>query len=418
MLRREITKEELRTPLTPYSVALGAVVDSTRSIKPKRLRIDEVAGCVAAEEVRASRDLPGFSNSAMDGFALRSRDLKDATPEQPVTLPISGSILAGDLRPPRLEPKTCVEIGTGAPLPAGADSVVPFEEAERATDRVSFVSQPKPKAHVRPPDDVVRRGTVLVEKGEVLTPTRIGLLAQCGVSHVSVVPRPKVAIISTGDEIVSPGERFVPGLVYDANSYLLSTACQAAGCELLFRRVLADRKDVLRSEIRSAVGSADLVIVSGGASVGPHDWAKEVAGRLIVWRVALKPGKPFGFAMGPASTPVMLLPGNPGSAFVAFAAFGLDVIAKLAGRKSPLRVRATLTTPIRPDAKRILLRGVRMPGKPLDGLLANRLHVEPVESMSSASLLQFKDVDGLAFIEPGRRPRRLVEVLIFPWSIC
>lgn len=417
MPRRTVTTRELERPLTRYEDALRIVLAATPELRPRRLPTADAGGLPAAADATAPRDLPGFANSAMDGYAVRSSDLSGADTGTPVALPVVGSVLAGNLRPAGLAPGSCVEIGTGAPIPPGADAVVPFEETRKSGRKILFERRPDPGSHIRPPDDIVRKGRVLVNKGEILTPARIGLLAQCGLARISVAPRPKIAVVSTGDEIVEPGAPFQRGRVYDSNTYLISALCEATGCEVVSRAVLPDRRGAIYSAIRSAASSADLVIVSGGASVGPHDWAREAAGRVRVWRVALKPGKPFGYASGPGNTPVMLLPGNPGSAFAAFAAFGFDIISKLSGRYTHRRLRATLATPIIPDRKRILLRGVKLDTRM--GAIRRTSAIPVVRllaPMSSASLYQFKDADGVAFVPPGNRPRRSVEVLVFPWS--
>jgi molybdopterin molybdotransferase len=419
MARREVTRRELETPLTPYAEALEIVVSATPVLRPTRVPIEDSAGCVAASTLTAPREVPGFSNSAMDGYAVRTHDISEASPSKPVRLPIAASVLAGTLRRPRVAPGTCVEIGTGAPIPAGADAVVPFEDALKQGNYAIFRSRPKVGAHIRPANDVVKQGMTLIQKGDRLTPTRIGLLAQCGIAQVLVIPSPRATVISTGDEIVKPGSRLKMGQVFDSNSYLLSSLCESAGCNVVARSVVPDRKDALYSEIRSAARSSDLVVISGGASVGPHDWARSVAGKIRLWRVALKPGKPFGFASGPGGTPVLVLPGNPGSAFVAFAAFGFDVIAKLSGRQGPIRMRCRLSEPIAPDKKRTIVRGVRSLQRrsaPF-GEAQGTPEVRPLATMSSASMYQFKDADGLAFVPPGSRPRRAAEVLFFPWSL-
>ncbi len=417
MPRRAVTRSELDRPLTPYREALRAVLSSTPAPRPKRTPLQEAAGCVASEDVRSPRDIPGFANSAMDGYAVRVSELAEAGVSRPVRLRIAGSVLAGQTRTASLPRGSCIEIGTGAPVPPGADAVVPFELVRKVGSFVEFTTSPRPGEHIRPPDDVVARGELLLRRGERLTPVRIGSLAQCGLATVRVFPRPRVAIISTGDEIIPPGARQRRGAVYDANTFLLSELCASTGCSVTATLRCPDNKEALLEAIREAATSADLVMISGGASVGPHDWAKAVVGRLVVWRVALKPGKPFGYARGPSGTPVMLLPGNPGSAFVAFAAFGFDVLARLAGTQPPPRQKATLSEPLAPDSKRILLVPVKLgdrsraPIRGGAGLVATAL-----PTRSSAALGQYSDADAIAFVEPGRRPRSSAEVLVFPWN--
>ncbi len=416
MPRRTVTRAELDRPLTPYQEALKTVLATTPQPRPRRLRLEEAAGCVVSEAIRSPRDVPGFANSAMDGYAVRASELAAARPARPVRLQIADSVLAGHRRPSPLPEASCVEIGTGAPIPPGADAVVPFEVVRKAGRWVEFDEPARPGDHIRPVDDVVARGRLLVRKGERLTPVRAGSLAQCGVAMVPAYPPPRVAIISTGDEIIPPGTPYKRGAVYDANTYLLSSLCGATGCRVVATLRCPDRKEALGEAIRQAAGMSDLVIASGGASVGPHDWAKTVAGKLVVWRVALKPGKPFGYARGPRGTPVMLLPGNPGSALAAFAAFGFDVLARLSGERPPKRLSVSLAEPVIPDSRRILLVPVSLAGS-RGGFShpGSRLEAVPLPTRSSAALQQYSDADGIAFVSPGRGPRRSAKVLTFPW---
>lgn len=426
MAKRAVSRAELDKSLTPYHDALKRVLRSTKRLPANRVPVSRAVGSVAAKAVRAPRNIPGFANSAMDGFGVIASDLAGAQPDRPVVLRLTGQSLAGPATSRRLRHGECEIVATGAPLPKGADSVVPFEEAGSVHDgQVSFATAPKIGAHVRPPNDVVSKGTVILRAGQLIDPTSAGLLAQCGVTHVTVIPRPIVSVIATGDELVEPGTPLEAGRVYDANSTLLAASVAAWGAELGTLTRVEDKPRSLASALRRAAASSDLILVSGGASVGPHDWAKDVVSRIVVWRIAIKPGKPFAFAEFEGK-PVLILPGNPGSAFVAFAAFGFDVMAKLSGRSAPPRVRMHLEGPVTPDAKRLALVPVvvRADVPPPEGAKGNAGAQQRCEMLltavagqprSSASLAHFAGTSGLALVPPGWSGEQPVEVLLFPW---
>jgi molybdopterin molybdotransferase len=415
---REVTDAELDKPLTPYPEALAAISAALRPLRARTVAVSEAEDCILAADVFARKDIPGFSNSAMDGYAVRSTDLAGATPENPVTLPLQQTILAGGQRPQRLRKKTCSVITTGAPMPPGADTVVPFEEARRIDQSwVAFIRESAPGKHVRPADDVVSKGTLLAKEGARLTPPILGLLSQCGIARVKVHPRPRAALIVTGDEIVLPGEPLRFGMVYDANSLLMTTILNKAGCNVAWCKRVSDQRNYLEKALHTALDRADLVCVTGGASVGPHDWAKEAVGDLLVWRVGLKPGKPFGLSLAASNKPVLLLPGNPGSALAAFCAFGFDIVSILSGRPRAGRLRCHIEGTAQSDPKRICVQPVRLKLEHTPALDtgSSSIVAVPVRPRSSASLMHFAEADGVAFIPQDWSPGQAVEVLPYPW---
>jgi molybdopterin molybdotransferase len=273
--------------------------------------IAEALGRVPASAVLlAPVDVPPFANSAMDGFAVRAADL-------PGQLRISGEVAAGDQQLPEVTPGTAIRISTGAPIPPGADTVVPIEQATDAGGEVDIPEAVPVGTHVRNAGHDTRAGDEVVLP-RPLTPAGIGVLASLGLGEVEVVARPRVAIVSSGDELTNPGEPLGAGHIYDANAPALAAAIADAGGEPFVLRRVGDDAAAVEAGLASAVTNADLVVASGGVSVGAHDHVRDAIerlGRLDFWRIAMQPGKPLAVgAIG--QTVVIGLPGNPVSALV------------------------------------------------------------------------------------------------------
>jgi molybdopterin molybdotransferase len=328
--------------------------------------LGEALGCVLAEDVAAGEDLPPFANSAMDGFALRSEDVREAGAESPVALRLVGEVFAGSARLPKVEPGTAVRIMTGGPLPPGADAVVPVERTETTGEMVQVRLGPAARGFVREAGEDVRAGTVVLGKGRPIDPAAVGMLASVGCHEVPVHPRPRVAVVSTGDELVDAGEALGPGQIRDSNSWLLAAQARAAGAEAIRCGRLHDDPDALRHGFALAAADGDFVVTSGGVSVGDRDYTKKVLaelGDVQSWRVAMQPGMPqaFGFAAG---TPLFGLPGNPVSCFVVFEVLVRPALRRLAGlpdeRLDRPRVTARLGDRVRSPAGRISFLRVRL----------------------------------------------------------
>lgn len=319
----------------------------------------EALGLAAAEDVVSSIDLPSFDNSAMDGYAVRHADVTTASAESPVHLPVVGEIGAGQAQLLALPPGTAAKIMTGAPVPAGADSVVPYEWTDRGVAQVQIDRAPTFGQHVRPAGDDVEVGDVLVSAGAVLGPRHLGLLAAVGRPTVLARPRPRVVVVSTGSELREPGTELGHDSIYDGNSFLLAAAARRAGAVAYRVGIVPDEPRLFLDAIHDQLVRADLVVTSGGVSQGDYDVVKEALSPLgTVWfgGVAMQPGKPQGFGhVGEDRTPIFTLPGNPVSSYVSFEQFVLPAIRKLMGRTPYARptVPARLTHDLRsPDGRR------------------------------------------------------------------
>jgi molybdopterin molybdotransferase len=314
---------------------LADILSGVAPIAALDLQLLDAHGCILSEEVQADVDLPPFDNSAMDGYAVRVADVAGASESAPVHLPVVGDIAAGSTAAYRVQPGLSTRIMTGAPVPAGADAVVPVEWTDQGIAAVTIGRAPDPGAHIRRRGEDVRKGDVILSAGVRLGPGQLGLLAAVGRDRVTVRPRPRVVIISTGSELVEPGQPAAPGQIHDANSYILTTAAREAGA-LAFRvGIVPDDPRRLMDAIEDQLIRADLVITSGGVSVGAYDVVKEVLSRLGTVRfepVAMQPGKPQGWGtIGPDDTPIITLPGNPVSSYVSFEVFVRPIIRRMLG---------------------------------------------------------------------------------------
>lgn len=297
-------------------------------------RLLESRGLALAAPARAALDLPGFDNSAMDGYAVRVADTRGASPQSPVSLPVVDDVAAGDTRALTLPPGVAMRIMTGAPLPVGAEGIVPVEDTDGGVETVALTAAPDHGRHVRRRGEDVRAGEELVGTGTLLTPGVIALLAAAGVAEVDVHPRPRVAVFSTGDELVPLGVTPGFGQIVDSNQVMLAELVRAAGADLVHCGTLPDEAEAVRRVLSEPPGQPDLVLTSGGVSMGAHDTVKEVLtelGTVDFVKVAMRPGMPQG-AGTVGGVPIVTLPGNPVSSFVSFHVFVLPMIRLLAGR--------------------------------------------------------------------------------------
>ena len=324
----------------------------------------EALGLAVAEDVVAPISLPSFDNSAMDGYAVVRDDVASASAESPVHLPVVGEIGAGRANLFAMSPGTAVKIMTGAPLPTGADAVVPYEWTDRGVATVRIDQAPGKGQNIRSAGEDVAEGDVLVEHGTVLGPRHLGLLASVGRSTVRSRPRPRVVVISTGSELRDPGTPLGHDSIYDGNSYLLAAAARTAGAIAYRVGIVPDDPRTFTDSLSDQLVRADLVVTSGGVSEGDFDVVKEALSSLgSVWfgGVAMQPGKPQGFGtVGEDDTPIFTLPGNPVSSYVSFETFVLPAIRRMMGKlpySRPTR-RARLTHPISsPAGKQQMVRG-------------------------------------------------------------
>ena len=374
--------------LTPVEEHLAEILATITPLTPTELGLNDIGGLVLAEDVSAVSALPSFDNSGMDGYAVRVEDVAAATEEKPVTLPVTAEVAAGDTGAYALQPGTAIKIMTGAMLPHGAEAVVPVEWTDGGSARVSIRAGAAYGNAVRLAGEDAKAGEVLVTAGTRLRPMHVAVIAAAGRGSVLVRPRPRVVVLSTGNELAEPGTPLVPGRIWDSNSFMLAAAAREAGCLAYRQAILPDHPDEVLPAIEDQLVRADLMVTTGGVSMGgEHDVVKaalQQLGTITFRKVAMQPGMPQGFgtialpaAVTPAAgdrVPIFTLPGNPVSAYVSFQVFARPAIAALQGYDGLglEKVQAELTGPLRsPAGRRSFLRGVldRAAGKvtPLTG---------------------------------------------------
>ena len=303
--------------------------------------LGDALGLVLADDVVAPLSLPGFDNSAMDGYAVLAEDTSGATPEHPVVLPVAEDIPAGRTDQLTLQPGTAHRIMTGAPLPAGATAIVPVEDTDGGVDTVAILLPREPGRHIRRAGEDVAPGTTVLRKGQVVTPAVLGLAAALGMAGLRVIPRQRVLVISTGSELVTPGTALQPGQIYESNSIMLAGALREAGADVIAVATAEDDVAQFSSILDRYAADSDLIITSGGVSAGAHEVVKDAFGRdgdqgVEFVKVAMQPGMPQGIGRV-AGTTIVTLPGNPVSALVSFEVFIRPALRAAMGLPDPER---------------------------------------------------------------------------------
>jgi molybdopterin molybdotransferase len=323
--------------MRPVEEHLAECLRLVSPLPPIDLPLLDAADSLLTEDVVSAIDLPRFANSSMDGYAVRIAEVTGAAPGAAVSLPVAGDIPAGRSDVPELEPWTTLRIMTGAPLPEGADAVVPVEWTDGGTEVVAIERAPEPGQYVRSAGEDVRAGQLVVAAGTRLTPRHVALLAAVGRDRVRVRPRPRVVVLATGSELVAPGQPLPPGHIYESNGYGLAAAAAELGADVHRVGVVVDEPKAVLAAIEDQVMRADLLVTTGGVSAGAYDTVKAVLGRLgsvTFTKVAMQPGMPQGLGtVGPDATPIFTLPGNPVSALVSFELFVRPAIRRMRGEQ-------------------------------------------------------------------------------------
>lgn len=349
--------------------ARARLLNHFQPLPAETIALAQAAGRVLARAVTASENVPPFTNSSMDGYAVRARDVAGATLTMPITLPVSGDIPAGHGLPAPLRAGTAMRIMTGAPLPENADAVIPVEDTDDAREQmggplpasVRIFQAASVDANTRPIGQDMRAGEEVLSAGTALGPAEIGVLAALGQARVDVHRQPRIAIFSTGDELRAVEDVLQPGEIHDANGYALGVAIERYGGVPVRLGIARDKLDDARAKLLAACEAhADLILSSAGVSVGAYDVVKaavESEGALDFWRVNMRPGKPVAFGQV-RGVPFMGLPGNPVSALVSFEVFARPAILKLAGQRhwEKPTLTVTLAEEIHSDGRESYLR--------------------------------------------------------------
>lgn len=385
--------------LVPVEEARERILSQIKPLQPLELPLQEAEGCVLADDVVAPGDIPDFASSAMDGFAVRSSDVAGATPSSPVELRIVGRALIGRRPESTVGGGESLRIATGAPVPAGADAVVPIENCEVVADTVRILGPWPEGKHVRPAGEDVRGGEVILKAGRRIGAPELGLLATAGFSHPLVHPRPRVVVLSTGDELIPPGQTPEFGQVRDSNGYLLFGALREAGAVPVMAGIVRDEVEDLREVVFSHLVQADAFVSSGGVSVGERDVVKAAffrRGEMDFYKVAMQPGMPQGFGHVEGK-PFFGLPGNPVSVFVSFEVFIRPVLRKMMGRRQLFRpeVTARLDADVSGPIGKTQFARVRV-RRTEEGWIAT-----PTGARGSNLIATVTRANGLAIVPPG-----------------
>jgi molybdopterin molybdotransferase len=321
------------------------ILDGVRVLEPLDLPLSSAHGCVLAADVAAPWPLPSFDNSSMDGYAVLATDIAAATSENPVSLTVVDDVPAGFRSTEAVRPGVAVRIMTGAPMPDGADAVVPVERTDGGTETVLVKEPVDVGAYIRRAAEDVVAGEIVLTAGTLIGARQMAILAAVGCGHVRVHPRPRVAVISTGSELVEPGQPMRHGLISDSNSYLLVAACREAGADAYRVGPIVDDERLFLAAVEDQLHRCDLILTSGGVSMGAYDTVKAVlstVGSVEFTKVAMNPGMPQGQGfVGEDEVPIVTLPGNPVSSYVSFENFVRPAIRRMRGLSDLLRPETT-----------------------------------------------------------------------------
>lgn len=363
--------------MTTIAGALRKILAAVSPLAAERVSLSRAAGRVLARDWRAKMDLPSFDNSTMDGYAVRAADLRGAGPGRPVELAVQGLARAGRRGPEKIKAGHAVKIMTGAPLPRRADAVVMQElSASGGPGKVKIFHAPKRGQWIRPRGGDIGAGALLMKAGRALRPYEVSALAAQGAAQVAVFRKPRVAVLSTGDELLGPGRPLSRGKIYDSNGPAILSALPGWGVDAVDFGIAGDEPRKIKARLKSALSRCDAVLVSGGVSVGDFDYTKSMLESLgvktVFWKVKIKPGKPLFFGVYKGKKPVFGLPGNPVSVLVCLEEFVRPALDKLQGAA--------------PQISRYHLRGKAVNGFVLPKERQQRLFCEATQSGPGFSL--------------------------------
>ena len=398
--------------------AKSIINNNTFELQSERVHLTLAGNRVLGQDVEASFPSPQFDNSAMDGFAVCSRDTKGASLENPVTLTMVSISSAGTPSNVSLNPGECIQCMTGAKIPDGADAIIMVEDSSGFSDSstVQIMIETFPGKHIRKMGEEIKEGEILIQKGTTATPSEIGTCATFGYGELVVSKKPKIAIFGTGDELIEPGKNLGEGQIYNSNLYVFKELVDRAGGEVVMQDVIKDDKDSLREFLSRALETCDVIISSGGVSMGRYDYVRDGFIELGVlehfWKVAQKPGKPLFFGTG-NSTLIFGLPGNPVSSYIGFMEWVWPVLETMMGKKESKKVTGILKKPFpRDKVKYRFLFG--------DAWIENgQLVCQPSTKVGShmlSSSLQANCILGTMQGDNPLQPGEPIEVNMLPWK--
>lgn len=368
------------------------IIDALSTVETEQVDLLDSVGRAIMTDIFADQSLPSFDNSAMDGYAVRACDCGNET-----CLPIDGYLPAGGKVENALQPGTAVKIMTGAPVPTGADAVVPFEQTEESDGQVKIFGQVKSGDHIRWKGEDFQPGALLLAAGSVVRPAEVSLIASFGMTKVNLCRPVRVAILSTGDELQEPGEEQISGRIIDSNSWALAAAIRETGAEPQLLGIARDDRDSLREKLKIGL-EADVLVTSAGVSAGDRDYVREILDELGVeqqfWKVGIKPGKPTAFALR-GTTPVFSLPGNPVSTMITFEEFVRPALLKMMGHMAVFKpmLNARLLKPVKKKPGRLqLLRVV------VDSTVDGELTIVSAGDQNTGILRTMSAAQGIAYL--------------------
>lgn len=404
--------------MIPFQEAKSIIQKHIFMLGTESISLSEAGNCVLAQEIVATFPSPQFDNSAMDGFAVRSADTKGASPENPVTLKMVSISSAGMPSEVSLERGESIQCMTGAKIPDGADAIIMVEDTSGFSDSdlVQILLEAHPGKHIRKKGEEISEGEMLIPKGTLMTASEMGTCATFGYGELSVSKQPLIALFGTGNELVEPGNPLEPGQIYNSNLYVFSDLAEKAGAKVVMKEIIKDSKDALRSFLSQALETCDVVISSGGVSMGRFDYVRDVFMELGVeehfWKVAQKPGKPLFFGTG-ANTLIFGLPGNPVSSYIGFMEWVWPVLESMMGKTKLKKLTGILNVTFpREKVKNRFLFGNAW-------IEEGQLLCAPSTKVGSHMLSSSLESNCILSSEPGESPLHAgekIHVNILPWK--